>query len=165
MKENFCSLCEKVRIIGFDENNKPFELPIYREHFIELSNGSLLKVGVDETCKISLVSGKKVRENAEKILEGYKEHLREIAGYRSDFESWNVTHPNTSKEDFHMARVRKDLEEKKNLDAQKLLVEEMSELAESSEEKRQQARIEYEKELKEEKEKNTKKSQSIIFGI
>ena len=73
MKENFCSLCEKVRIIGFDENNKPFELPIYREHFIELSNGSLLKVGVDETCKISLVSGEKVRENAEKILEAYKE--------------------------------------------------------------------------------------------
>lgn len=119
MKPDFCSLCENIRIIGYDEDNRPYELPNYREHFMELSNGSLLKVGLDENCHIGLISGNKVKQNAEKMLESYKAWLRAIPGQPSDFEELEVVKPNTNELDFQMDRIRKQNEEAAKLDEQK----------------------------------------------
>lgn len=97
----------------------PFELPEYREHFIELSNASLLKVGVCTACHMTLISGVKASENAGKILEAYKRWLRGIQGQKSDFENLEIINPNASESDYQMNRLRAEMREKSNLENQK----------------------------------------------
>lgn len=49
-------------------------LPNYADHIIELSNGTIMRVGVCSDCKLLLVSGDQVQVTADNILQNHIEY-------------------------------------------------------------------------------------------
>lgn len=116
----FCSSCG-VKIISLGRTPKFLEN--FKEHYISLSNGTLMKVGVCDVCRVELVSGD-AKKMAEKILENHKEYwknrtkqvkfaTRDIPKF---FLKLEVKNPNTNPVDF-IRKKEKDKREKQELKA------------------------------------------------
>lgn len=120
----FCSSCG-VKIISLGRTPKFLEN--YKEHYISLSNGTLMKIGVCDMCRVELVSGDSMKM-AKKILKNHKEYwrnrtkkvkftngriLRDIPRF---FEKLEVGHPNTNPRDF-VRLLEKKRREKQELKA------------------------------------------------
>lgn len=113
----FCSSCG-VKIISLGRT--PKFLKNYKEHYISLSNGTLIKVGVCDICRVELVSGDS-KKMAKKILENHKEYWRNRMkktkrNIPKFFEKLDVNHPNTNPRDF-IRLLEKKRREKKELKA------------------------------------------------
>lgn len=67
----YCSHCG-TEIIDLTKRKRARMLPNYREHEIQLSDGSLMRVGVCDTCKAKLVAGPDVQKTADKIVANHK---------------------------------------------------------------------------------------------
>lgn len=107
----FCSACgERIITLG----KKPRFLDNYREHFIELSNKTIMKVGVCADCRVSLVAGD-AKGKADLILANHKEYwanrtkkTKKTTGRTTKmiprfFEDLTVENPNTTPRDFRRA--------------------------------------------------------------
>jgi len=98
-----CSSCGKEILVKV--NGKFRKSLAYREHFLELSNGTIMRVGVCEDCKIKLVTGDKVDETAEKILDNHKIYWKEHSDTApAKYDEITVTNPNTTPSQFIRSR-------------------------------------------------------------
>lgn len=99
----FCSSCGEV-VIDLTKDGRKASAKFkenYKEHIIELSNKTIMRVGVCDKCKIELVSGKNPLKIAKKII---KNHIDYWTGHRKEaprsFEEIKVVHPNTNLRQF-----------------------------------------------------------------
>jgi hypothetical protein len=128
----------------------------YRDHVLEISNGTLMRVGVCQNCKELLVAGKKVKKTAEDILENCKAFWRGSDEYAPHgFEMFEVIDPNTDEDKFALKRKNKNLEEGEKLQAQKDYFAENHDI----EEKR------IEKELKIKRDKEKEKHEKFVKDV
>lgn len=159
MKIGYCALCQEVKIMHFDEKNRLVLSPNYREHFLELSNGTLMRVCVDEECKTRLIGGSEVMKNANIILENHKAFWARESPESIDAQDLEVIDPNTDEEKYRRKKALQTKEENDKLEAQKedhyrtLEVEEPKRRA--MEEKMRRDREESDKKLSEETERET----------
>lgn len=72
----YCTNCG-VEVMDITRARGKKKLDNYREHTMEMSDGSLLSVAVCEECKTLLVTGDKVQETAERILKHHKIYWQE----------------------------------------------------------------------------------------
>lgn len=103
----YCSSCG-VEIIDLEA--KKF-LPNYANHIIELSNGTLMQVGVCVDCKLKLVSGNKVQKTADDILKNHKIYWKDSKDKPKDNETLTVVDPNSDSYKFHQKKILKEHEE------------------------------------------------------
>jgi len=113
-----CSNCG-TQIMDLNQRGQDRLLTNYRDHIVELSNGTLMRVGVCVNCKELLVAGKKVKETADKIMEKHKEYWRNDEHAPRGFEDFSITDPNTDEDKFRKKRGDKIVKEEKNLQKQK----------------------------------------------
>ena len=91
----------------------------YRDHIVELSNGTLMRVGVCVNCKALLVAGSKVEDTADNILKNHKEYWNNDPYAPKGYKSLIITDSNSTEEKFMQKRAGRILEEKERLDFQK----------------------------------------------
>jgi hypothetical protein len=115
----FCSSCgTKIIQLG----KKPKFLENYKEHFISLSNQTLMRIGVCDVCKVQLVAGD-AKGIAKKILDNHKEYWsnhkvktekKHIGDRPKFYNRLTIENPNTSPKDF-FRKLEKDARERKEL--------------------------------------------------
>lgn len=98
----YCSACG-AQIIDLS-GVRPRLLPNYREHIIELSNETMMRVGVCVTCKGKLVSGSKVKTTANAILANHRIYWGVQKRRPKNFDKLTVSDPNTDEKKFNRAR-------------------------------------------------------------
>lgn len=91
----------------------------YRDHIIELSNGTLMRVGVCQNCKELLVAGKKVKATADNILKRHKDYWNTDEHAPKGYKLFSITDPNTDEDKFMVKRKQKFVAEEEALQAQK----------------------------------------------
>lgn len=72
----YCTNCG-TEVMDITRSRGKRKLDNYREHTMEISDGSLLNVAVCDTCKSLLVSGNKVEETSNRILKHHKIYWQE----------------------------------------------------------------------------------------
>lgn len=116
----FCSNPDcNTQVMDLAKKGEGRFLTNYRDHWIELSNGTIMRVGVCVNCKAKLVSGSNVRKTAEKILQKHKAYWTTDPYAPKDFQSMEIVSPNTSEKGFMEKRMREEETEKTQLDEQK----------------------------------------------
>ena len=81
----------------------------YMKRIIEINDKHLMRVAVCDKCRIKLISGSKVQETADNILENHKKHWRkEKKGAPQGFKDFKVSDPNTN----HQKHLRKKISNK-----------------------------------------------------
>ena len=106
----YCSSCgaEVIDLVA-----KKF-LPNYTTHIVELSDGTIMKVGVCTACKLKLTSGKNVQKTADAILNNHKTYWSDKKARPRNFKDLMITDPNTS---FEKNKIKKmKAEHKKKLE-------------------------------------------------
>ena len=111
-----CSHCG-MNIIELKAEKKKRITSDYVEHLLELSNKTLMRVAVCPNCKALLVSGDKVSETADKIMQNHIYYWDFHQKQRpEDYKSLFVTDPNTSKSKYFRKREKDiQIEETKKL--------------------------------------------------
>ncbi len=79
-----------------NKNNKWLKLDIYREHTLELSNNTLMRVAVCIDCKVKLVSSNLVKNIGNTILKKHKEYWKNQKDKPKGFEKFTVVDYNTN---------------------------------------------------------------------
>ena len=104
----YCSSCG-AQIIDLTKQGKDRFLPNFTQHTIELSNGTLMAVGVCSDCKVKLVGGKNVQATADTIVGNHKIYWAvQDEGMRpKDFVTITATDPNTSYEKWYNKKILK----------------------------------------------------------
>lgn len=118
MKRGFCALCQEVRIMEAVEGGGVQTLPNYCEHFVELSNGSIMRIGICEDCRPRLISGKNVLQNAKKILDLHKEFWRSENPH-GNFDDLDIADPNTDEQKHLQKKLAEEKSQSDALDSQK----------------------------------------------
>lgn len=96
----YCTNCG-IEVMDITRARGKKKLDNYREHTLEMSDGSLLTVAVCDECKSLLVSGKKVEETADRILKHHKIYWQENErddhgdGRPNRFDKLTVSDPNS----------------------------------------------------------------------
>lgn len=112
----FCSHCG-VEIMDLSKRKRARILPNYREHTIQVSSGSLLRVGVCDECKAKLVSGDVVKKTADKILANHKIYwnfnIKDRPEHSKKYKALTVSDPNS--DITKVAIQRKQRKEEENL--------------------------------------------------
>jgi hypothetical protein len=110
----YCSACG-VKVIEVKKDGKKASAKFmtnFKEQIIELSNKTIMRVGVCDKCKEKMVSGKDPLEVAQKIIDNHieywKNHKREAP---RGYEDLKATHPNTDLRQF-LRRREKAMQEK-----------------------------------------------------
>jgi hypothetical protein len=110
----FCSSCGKS-IIDLKKKGKKASAKFtedYREHIIELSNFTIMRIAVCAECKEYLVSGAEVIKMAQKIVDNHilywKNHKK---GAPKNYDKIKVVNPNTTPRDFMRKKEKKRREE------------------------------------------------------
>lgn len=103
----------------------------YRDHIVELSNGTLMRVGVCQNCKELLVSGKIVKKTADNILKRHKDYWATDEHAPRGFEDFEIIDPNTDEEKFAKKRKGVFVAQEKALTEQKANFEAMHEIEEA----------------------------------
>jgi len=116
-----CSNC-KTQIMDLELRGRKRLLDNYRDHIVEISNGTLMRVGVCVNCKILLVAGTKVKETADNILKNHKEYWEVDKYAPKGFKDLFIADPNSTEDKFMKKRADKMLEQKEKLDFQKKLI-------------------------------------------
>lgn len=116
----WCSSCG-VQVMDLTKKGAKRFLPNYREHYVELSDRTLMRVGVCEDCRSSLTSGPNVAKTADKILKNHKTYWKFNGRRESAYKDLKIEDPNTDELKFRRNRqLRKHQEEeakqKKDLD-------------------------------------------------
>jgi len=108
----YCTSCG-VEIIDLSLK-KPKLLKNYAEHEIELSNETIMPVGVCADCKLKLISGNEVQKIADKILSNHKTYWSGKNGKErpKDWDKLTVTDPNTSYEKWYKKKILKNHSDK-----------------------------------------------------
>lgn len=114
-----CSCCLEVQILDSTKRGRAKFLPEYRDHYIELDNGQLMRVGVCTQCKSGLVQGKNVLKLAKKIWKNHQEFWdRNLPDFKernpasqSTFKDWKIADPNTSVEKHRKKRGDEPVEQ------------------------------------------------------
>ena len=91
----------------------------YRDHIVELSNGTLMRVGVCVNCKALLVAGLKVKETADNILKNHKAYWDGDRYAPKGYKSPIIIDPNSTENKYMQKRADGILDEKERLDLQK----------------------------------------------
>ena len=93
-----CTACGTEIMDLTIKKKKQRRLENYREHIVELSNNTLMRVAICEKCKVKLVSGKDVQATADLILENHKFYwdLKKQKWHKE----LKIEDPNTSKEKY-----------------------------------------------------------------
>ena len=109
----YCTACG-VEIMDLSEKGKARLLESYASHIVELSDGTLMQVGVCADCKLKLVSGENVKKTADKILDNHKTYWsgQDDKKRPIDYDKMTVTDPNTSPEKHFKKKAIKEHEEK-----------------------------------------------------
>lgn len=150
-------MCQEVPIMEVAENGSTRPSAQYREHYIEITNGTLLRVGVCESCRPLLISGENVLENAKRILDAHKIFWASENPI-GDYDSLDVVDPNTDEKKFLEKRKESEQVEEDALSVQKescyreLEVREPARIRKETEEENKKRQ--YEKEIAENIRKN-----------
>lgn len=107
----FCSSCG-ANIIDLT-GEKPKKLPNFREHLIQLSDWSLMRVGVCDICKEKLTNGKDRQKIADAVLNNHKTYWKNTVNKPKGKDALTVLNPDTTDEDFKRERVLKMHRDKK----------------------------------------------------
>lgn len=91
----------------------------YRDHWVELSNGTIMRVGVCVNCKESLVSGEKVREVADGILKKHKEYWADDPRSPESLQNVSIVDANGNEKSFLEKKRREQVTETEKLQKQK----------------------------------------------
>jgi len=113
-----CSNC-KTQIMDLELRGRKRLLDNYRDHIVELSNGTLMRVGVCVNCKILLVAGAKVKETADNILKNHKDYWENDQYAPKGFKDFIIVDPNSTEDKFMKKRADRILEQNEKLDLQK----------------------------------------------
>lgn len=114
-----CSNC-KTQIMDLELRGQKRLLTNYRDHIVELSNGTLMRVGVCVNCKALLVAGLKVKETADNILKNHKAYWEGDQYAPKGYKSLIIIDPNSTEAKFMQKRADRTLDEKERLDMQRL---------------------------------------------
>jgi len=113
-----CSNC-KTQIMDLELRGQKRLLTNYRDHIVELSNGTLMRVGVCVNCKALLVAGLKVKETADNILKNHKAYWDGDRYAPKGYKSLIIIDPNSTENKYMQKRADGILDEKERLDLQK----------------------------------------------
>ena len=93
----YCSACgEKIIEAKMQGKRKASlrKLPNYKEHIIELSNGTIMRIAICDKCKVELVAGKS-QKTAEKILDNHIAYWSTAKSKPTDYKNLSVVNSNT----------------------------------------------------------------------
>ena len=106
----WCSSCG-VQVMDLTKKGAKRFLPNYKEHYVELSDHTLMRIGICEDCRANLTSGPDVLKTAAKILKNHKTYWK-FVGLGKKYQDLKVEDPNTDEGKFRRNRVlRKHQEE------------------------------------------------------
>lgn len=114
----FCSNCGQ-QIMDLTKKGQDRLLINYRDHMVELNNGTLMRIGVCQNCKELLVAGNDVMKVAKKILDNHKNFWDNDEHAPVGYEKFDIADPNTDEEKFMAKRNIKIDDEEKALQKQK----------------------------------------------
>ena len=110
-----CSNC-KTQIMDLELRGRKRLLDNYRDHIVELSNGTLMRVGVCVNCKALLVAGLKVKDTADNILKNHKDYWEKDSHAPDGFKSLIITDSNTSEDKFMKKKAENEFQQNGKLD-------------------------------------------------
>ena len=111
----YCSCCG-IEIMDLSVKGKAKLLPNFCENELELSNGTIMPVGVCSSCKAKLVSGKATQKTADAILANHKTYWfgKKEKERPQNFENLTVVDPNTDFIKWKQKKILKDHEDNLN---------------------------------------------------
>lgn len=109
----FCSACG-AKIIDIKKKGGKAslrKLENYKEHIVELSNGTIMRVAVCDNCKIELVAGKAL-DTAKTILSNHKDYWENNRKKKdiTDYAGLKIINPNTDLGTFLKKRKDNEIE-------------------------------------------------------
>jgi hypothetical protein len=132
--------------MDFTKKGRERLLSNFAEHFLELSNGTIMRVSVCSNCKLLLVAGTQVQKTADNILSKHKDYWQTDENAPQGFADFTVVDPNASEDKILAKRGEDERVENEKLDLQK------SNFIENNERIMAQQEAEIEKTLQEQKE-------------
>ena len=111
----YCSCCG-IEIMDLSVKGRARLLPNFCENELELSDGTIMPVGVCTGCKAKLVSGSEVQKTADVILANHKIYWsgKEKKERPQDFENFTVIDPNSDFNKWKQKKILKDHEDHLN---------------------------------------------------
>lgn len=110
----YCSACG-ASVIVFDKTKKKASAkfaPDFREHYIELSNKTLMRIGLCADCKVYMVSGADIDKKAKDIIKNHIAFWKENSKDAPDnFSKLTVVNPNTNP-DLFIRKMDKEAKKK-----------------------------------------------------
>ncbi len=94
-----CSNCD-TQVMDLNRRGQDRFLLNYRDHIVELSNNTLMRVGVCVNCKKLLEDEKTAQETSDNILRKHKEYWNSDEYAPIGFEDFTIIDPNTNEEKF-----------------------------------------------------------------
>jgi hypothetical protein len=112
----FCSACgeQVIEIKRIGRKVKAKFLPNYYEHYIELSNKTLMRIALCDKCKEYMVSGKNPKEKAQSIVNNHITYWNNNSKKKDkpkNFKNLTATNPNLSVRDFIRSREKEKQEQ------------------------------------------------------
>jgi len=98
-----CSNCD-TQVMDLNRRGQDRFLSNYRDHIVELSNNTLMRVGVCQNCKALLEDEKTAQEVADNILKKHKDYWNNDEYAPIGFEDFTIIDQNTNEDKFAKKR-------------------------------------------------------------